>query len=327
MAILMFLVNMKKTPVYKADLSFMINEDEGGALGGLASMLGQFGLGMGGNESNLDKIMELSKTRVIAQQALFQKEEIKGVTDYLANHHIQSLKDNNKWDKQGFFDFVSSDDGLDLSDFKFTNDVFDTYTIKENKALKKLYKKMVGKELKGGAFESSFSELSGIMHFSLTSNDADLSIATVNAYFDQLSSFYSEKTTQKQEADYRLIKSKYDSINTRMNSVQYTLAKFEDQNQGLISKRDLLKKKQLQGEEMKLAAMIGEIEKQYQLAQLSLENKMDFIQVIDKPIPPLKPANRGKVFIFLLGGFLGGVLSIIYLVLRKIFKDIMASEV
>lgn len=311
---------------YKADLSFMINEDDGGSLGGLASMLGQFGLGMGGSESNLDKIMELSKTRAISQQALFQQEEINGATDYLANHYIATLEEAGKWSKKRFMGLGSSDDGLDLSAFRFTHDNFSTYTLKENKALKKLYKHMVGKDLQGGAFESAFSELSGIMNFSVTSSDASLSIATVNAYYSNLSDFYTEKTTQKQQADYKLIKSKYDSIQTQMRTVQYALAKFEDENQGLIRKRDLLKRKQLQGEEMKLGAMIGEIEKQFQIAQLSLENKTAYIQAIDKPIPPLKPANMSTVLMFLTGGFIGGVLSIIVLLLRKIFRDIMAGD-
>ena len=120
----------------------------------------------------------------------------------------------------------------------------------------------------GGAFRSDYSELSGIMEFSMTTSHPELSIQIVNQLFDKLSKYYIDKTAVKQRADFDLIKSKYDSIQTRLTSVQYSLAKFEDQHQGLIRRQDQLKKKQLQGEELKLATMVGEVERQYQICLL-----------------------------------------------------------
>lgn len=302
----------------------MINDDEGGALGGLAGMLGQFGLGMGGGESNLDKILELSKARRITQNALFENGTVDGQNGLLANHLINSMKQRKKWAKKGFLSF-GEDDGLNLEDFAFAHDSFPQFNLKENKALKKLHTHIIGKEKMGGAFTSDYSELSGIMEFSMTTTNPDLSIQIVNQLYDKLSSYYIDKTAAKQQADFNLIKSKYDSIQTRLSSVQYSLAKFQDQYQGLIRKQDQVRKKQLQGEELKLATMVGEIEKQYQISSLALENKTAYIQLIDKPIAPLKPVNKGALFYFLLGGFLGGVLSILFLLAKKAYRDIMAS--
>lgn len=310
--------------MYKADLTFMINDDEGGSLAGLAGMLGQFGLGMGGGESNLDKILELSKARIITQKALFEKAEIDGQNDYLANHLISSLKQEKKWASKGLLSF-GDDDELSLTDFSFTNDSFPTFSLKENKALKKLHSHIIGKEKMGGAFTSDYSEVSGIMEFSMMTSNQELSIMIVDQLFDKLSDYYVDKTASKQRADFNLIKSKYDSIQTRLNSVQYSLAKFEDEYQGLIRKQDQLRRKQLQGEELKLATMVGEVEKQYQIASLTLENKTAYIQLIDKPIAPLKPANKGAFFYLLLGGLLGGLLSVGFLIAKKTYRDIMAS--
>ena len=71
--------------------------------------------------------------------------------------------------------------------------------------------------------------------------------------------------------------------------------------------------------------MVGEVEKQYQIASLTLENKTSYIQLIDKPIAPLKPANKGAFFYLLLGGLLGGILAIGFLIAKKTYRDIMAS--
>lgn len=304
----------------------MLNEDDGGSLGGFASILGQFGLGgMSSPESNLDKILELSRTRTITQKAIFDSISLNNKSDFLANHLIESLEQQNKWASKGILSFMG-DDGYNLADFRFQHDSFPAFTILENKALKKLHGYINGGEKYAGIFNSAYSELSGIMNFSITTNDPQLSIHTVNNLFDRLSDYYIEKTAGKQKRDFEIIQSKYDSITQRLASVQYTLAQFEDQHRGLFRKQDLLREKQLKGEEYKLATMVGEAEKQFQIAQLTLENKTAYIQLIDKPLLPLKPVNKGALYYFLVGGFIGGLLSCVYVILRKMYNSIMSNN-
>jgi len=72
--------------------------------------------------------------------------------------------------------------------------------------------------------------------------------------------------------------------------------------------------------------MVGEAEKQYQIAQLTLENKTAYIQLIDKPLLPLKPTNKGVLYYFIIGGCLGVILSSVFIVLRKLYRSIMSIE-
>ena len=302
----------------------MINDEDGGSLGNMAAVLGQFGLGGPvSSESNLDKIIELSRTRTITQKALYNKASIDGQSDYLANHLIRSLEARKKWNKRKLAALISKEDGLNIDGFTFTHDSVPAFQLLENKALKKLHRHLVGKEKTGDAFESDFSELSGIMSFRVTSGHSDLSIQLVENLFDELSDFYLVKSGEKQRHNYKIVKSKYDSISTELNAVQYSIAKFDDENQGLIRRRDQLKKKRMQGQELKLVSMLTEAEKQLQISQLSLESNSAFIQPIDRPIPPLKPSNKGKLYFFLLGGLLGGIFSIIFVVAKKMYGDIM----
>ncbi len=302
----------------------MLNDDSSSSLGGIGNILGQFGLGMGSSESNLDKIIELSRTRTISQSALFHEVVLRGSEDYLANHLIASLEEHNAWTRKSLLPFGGKD-GLDLEGFRFRHDSLGVFTILENKALKKLYNYLVGKERVGAAFRSDYSELSGIMNFHISTFDPELSIQLVNQLYDDLSEYYISRSAEKQEYDFKLIKSKYDSINTRLNSVQYSIAKFEDQSQGLYRKQDLLREKQLKVEEMKLVTMMGEAEKQLQIARLAVENNFAYIQLIDRPILPLKPVNKGAFYYFLLGGLLGGVCSILYVITKKMYLDILTN--
>ena len=103
----------------------------------------------------------------------------------------------------------------------------------------------------------------------------------------------------------------------------YAIAQFEDENQGLIRKKDAYRLKKMKADEYKLGLMLGEVEKQYQIAQLSKETKSEYIQVIDRPLAPLKPVNKGKIYYFLLGGLLGGLIGVLYTFLRKVYHDVM----
>lgn len=302
----------------------MLNDDSSGSLGGLTSMLGQFGLGMGSPESNIDRIMDLARARVITESSIFQKGEMKETNDYFANLLIDELKTRKAWSKKSKFSFGGSDE-LDLEDFRFSHDSISNFTLQENKALKKLYTHLVGKEKTGGAFQTDYSELSGIMNFHLTSTNPELCVNLVNTYFDELSAFYVDKANEKQTQDYNLVKSKYDSIQTKLNSVQYSIADFEDKNKGLYRRVDNLREIKLRGEEMKLVNMLAEAEKQLQITQLAMENSQAYIQLIDRPLLPLRPINKGRVYYFLLGGLLGGFFSIGYLIFKKVYTDLLQT--
>ena len=310
---------------YKAELTFMLNEDEQGGLGGLASMLGQFGLAGASAESNFDKIIELSRTRRIAQEALFNTKTLNGETDFLANHYIDDLTQFKRWNKKGVLSFLSSDDELNLKDFRFSGDSVTNFSLLENKALKVLHKALVGKEKLGNDFVSEYNELSGIMSFSMQSGDPNLSIEMVNSIFDNLSSYYTEKAVEKQQANFAVIKSKYDSISAELIAVQTKLALVKDSSLGMFREQDRLAENKLREDELRLQSILVEAEKNRQIAELSLYNNSKYIQLIDKPIPPLKPVNKGRLYFFLLGGFLGGLIGLSYIVIKKMYQDIMSN--
>lgn len=323
------ILHINDVPRYKADLTFMLNEDESGGLGGLSGLLGQFGLMQGSSESNLDKIMELSRSRRITENALLDTIVVAGQKDLFANHLITSLSELDMWKQTGFLGIFKGSDSLDISDFKFSEVRTDQFNDKQNKAIKRLHLKLAGDATGSiapdGLLKSSYNEVTGIMTFSLTSSNPDLSIQGVSKFFETLSEFYIEKSTEKQLYDYKIIKNKYDSIVGRLSAVQYQLAEFQDKNNQLFRRKDQLAEKQYRTEEQKLALMMGEAEKQVQLASLTLENKTPYIQLIDAPIKPLRPVNKSKIYYLIFGAFLGAFICIAFLVVRRMYREIMSN--
>lgn len=70
-------------------------------------------------------------------------------------------------------------------------------------------------------------------------------------------------------------------------------------------------------------AILTELVKQLEMAKVALRKDTPLIQVIDRPILPLKKEKFGKAKGILLGGFLAGFLSVLFLTVRRVFKGML----
>jgi uncharacterized protein involved in exopolysaccharide biosynthesis len=59
------------------------------------------------------------------------------------------------------------------------------------------------------------------------------------------------------------------------------------------------------------------------MAKVTLMRETPLIQVIDRPILPLKKEKPGKLKSLILGGFLAGFLAVVFLIFQRIAKQIM----
>lgn len=324
-AILFGVLNINKPKRYTATLSFMLNVDERGLNSGLGSILGQFGFGIGASETNYDKIMKLSQARIITEKTVFDSISILDREDFLANHIITGLEEANEWDNSGFLNRFKKDT-LSIGGFRFSNDSLSNFGLLENKALKTLHYKLVGSDKHKAMFVPDYDELTGIMTLSMTSYNEALSIEFVKGVFKNLSDYYIEKSTEKQQYEYDILREKYDSINYVLKNVQYRLAALEDSDKQIFRKKDILEKNRLKVEEQKLQYVSGKAEEQVQIAKIALDNKTPYIQLIDIPLSPIKPDNRPLVLNILLGLFAGFMLCLMVLVFVKLYNDILIEE-
>ena len=59
---------------------------------------------------------------------------------------------------------------------------------------------------------------------------------------------------------------------------------------------------------------------------MTLLNQTPIINIIDKPILPLEEEKLSKTMVGILGGFLGGFLSVCFFIFGKLFKDALAED-
>jgi len=70
-------------------------------------------------------------------------------------------------------------------------------------------------------------------------------------------------------------------------------------------------------------AVLTNLVVQLELAKITLRKETPLIQLIDSPILPLTKEKFGKLKALILGGFLAGFLTVLYLIFRHLFKKML----
>ncbi len=310
--------------LYEAPLSFMLNDDSSSGGAGLTSILGSIGLPIGGGgEDNLDKILELSKSRKISSATIFTNYNIQGKNDLLSNHLIQMLEDNGKWNERSI---LAPEQEYNIDGLRFKHDSLPAFDLIENNGLKHLHEHLIGNPKKDirPLITTSYDEQTGIMSIVSKTFNPEISVALAKNLFEELSSYYVEKSIEKQELTYRLIKEKTDSIYNELQAKNSALANFKDSSMGLFKRADQLTEKRLMIDIQKLGAMYGEATKNLEVADFALNNKTPFIQLIDEPVLPILPQKASLLKGIILGILLGSILGVIFVITRKMFRDALA---
>ncbi|MEO5906037.1 MAG: GNVR domain-containing protein [Saprospiraceae bacterium] len=306
-------------PIYPAKITFMVDEDEGGGNAGLAGMLGQFGLGgVRPARYNLDKILELSKSRRVVQQTFFAKVSVDDKEDFLINHIIR-LYDVN----------VPQDDKMREQPYLFQHDSIAGFSIYENEVLLTVYNLIIGspKHPENALLNADYNENTNIMSMTASTIDEELSFELAEHAFESLSNYYISKAIEKSLKTYRIVSTKKDSVLGALRSAEYSLANFRDTHRGMMMRVDNVSELRLQRDVTALSTMYAEILKNTEVADFSLRNKTPFIQVIDQPILPIRPVTLSLWRQLAIGLVIGGLIGVLLVSVRKLIRVLMAPRI
>jgi len=309
------LLNAFLTPKrFPAQLTFMVREDSKNGLGGVASLLGQFGFGSGNSgEFNLDKIAELARSRHIVQEAIFDSAIIRGKNDYLANHIIDIHNLRKKW----------SEDTL-LQDFRFKHSDLQQFSRRENMALIVLHQKMVTD--KDAFVTAGYSKQTSILNLKVAAQNEELSIALTEAIYRHLSRFYIEQSTAQSRQTVRNLEIRTDSIRSILTASERTFARTEDRTLGLLLQEDRVPQKRLNTDIQILNLMYAEAIKNLETASFLLKNTTPVFMEIDKPLGPIKPVGASKKMALVLGAGLGVLVAALWIFIRKFIRSNLVEQ-
>ena len=145
----------------------------------------------------------------------------------------------------------------------------------------------------------------------------------VEKLVSNVAEFYTSTKTKRTLSNLVLLESKADSLRKALNLNISGVANAYDLNPNLVrmSLRVPSQKKQIDVQILTTAYV--EVVRNLETTKFALQKETPLIQVVDEPILPLKKNKIRKLYALLIGGFLGGFLTSLFLIFRNNYKNLM----
>lgn len=303
-----------KKPTYKAELSFVL-QDEKGSGGSALGLASQFGIDLGGGgaggEFSGDNLLELMKSRSMVEKSLLTAENINGKTKTLAEYYIDFNKIREGWKSKPQLENIHFLSGADRSKF----------TLKQDSVLGTLYKAIISKSLTVSKLNKNLS----IVSLSVESTNELFSKYFTEVLTRVVSDFYIQTKTEKEVKNVAILQRQTDSVRSALNAAIFGVAVTADvnpnPNPSLLSLRVPSQRRQVDVQAN--TAIFNGLVTNLESAKMSLLQATPLIQVIDRPILPLEKKGASRSQSGLLWGTVLGFLTMIFLIIKKSLTDIL----
>jgi uncharacterized protein involved in exopolysaccharide biosynthesis len=302
---------------YKAVLTFALEEDKGGGggsgLGGLASSFGIDLGSSGGGAFEGSNLMELMKSRLLVEKTLLNPIVVKDNTISLAEYYIQINEIREKWAKQPELKKIVFLPNADRSNFTLQQDsilqtIFNSLTNPKTLSILQKDKKV------------------SITSIEVISESEQFAKAFCENLAKETSEFYIDTKSKKSRLNTEILQKQTDSIRNELNNAITGVAAASDNvynlNPALNVKRTPSTRRQIDVQAN--TAILTQLVAQLEMSKVTLRKETPLIQVIDRPILPLEKEKVGKLNSLILGGFLAGFCTVLYLFFSKLYKKIIA---
>jgi hypothetical protein len=301
---------------YFATSTFVLEEDKGGGgLGGAMGLASSFGLDLGGGGGGLftsSNIIELMKSRLVVEKTLLNPIQIGGKEISLVDYYIQINNLREAWSKKPNLTNISFPANADRTKFSLAQDSIlqgiSAALTKNNLTIAQKDKKV------------------SIISLTVKSENELFSKLFCEQLLKETSDFYIETKSKKSRLNVEILQHQADSIRAELNSAITGVAAASDNvynlNPAFNVKRTPSTRRQVDVQAN--TAILTQLVAQLELSKVSLRKETPLVQLIDRPILPLEKEKLGRIKSFILGGFLAGFLTILYLVFGQLYKKLVA---
>jgi uncharacterized protein involved in exopolysaccharide biosynthesis len=299
-----------KKPIYTATLSFALEDEKSGGMGGALGLASSLGLDLGssgGGAFSGANLIELFKSRTMVEQTLMQPVVAGTDTISLAEMYIRTQEWRSKWQGKPKLKGIQFPP---LTKRKYFTRVHDSI-------MGKMYEDLSKTSLTVAQKDKKIS----IISIDVNSTNELFAKAFSETLAKQVSNFYVANKSKKARMNMSILQKQTDSIRAELNGAITGVAVANDNtfmlNPALNVNRTPSAKRQVDVQAN--TAILTELIKQVELAKVTLRKETPLIQVIDRPILPLPKERFGKAKGILLGGILAGFLTVLGLIVRRIF--------
>ena len=302
-----------KKPVYTATLSFVVEDEKsGGGLSGALGLASSFGFDLGGGSSSVfsgSNLIEFFKSRKMVEQTLLMPVVVGGKTISLAEMYIQNSEWREKWIAKPKFASIEF----------LPNDNRAAFTRIQDSILGGIYTNLSKKDLSVSQKDKKIS----IINIDMSSTNELFAKYFTEALAKNVSDFYIATKSKKARLNMAILEKQTDSIRRALNGAITGVAVANDNTFGLNPSLNVRRapSARRQVDVQANTAILTELVKQTELAKVTLRKETPLIQIIDRPILPLKKERFGKAKGIVLGSFLAGFLVVLGLNMRRVLSE------
>lgn len=309
-----FMYSLSKKPIYTASLSFALEDEKGsGGLGGALGLASSFGIDVGGGGGSIfsgANLTELFKSRAMVEQTLLSPVSQNGNTISLAEMYIQNRGWRTNWNINPKYKGIQFSPNKDRTN----------YTRVHDSILGTIYGDLSNNGLAIGQKDKKVA----IITIEIIDTDEFFAKSFTEALVKEVSDFYIETKSKKSRENMLILDRQTDSIRRELNGAITGVAVANDNTFGLNPAMNVRRapSARRQVDVQANTAILTELVKQSELAKVTLRKETPLIQIIDRPILPLKKEKFGKAKGIVMGGFLAGFLAVLGLMMRRVLKQI-----
>ena len=304
-------------PSYLATTTFVLEEDKGGGggLGGAMGLASSFGFDLGGGGGGLftsSNIIELMKSRLVVEKTLLNPVKIAGKEISLADYYIQINELKEGWAKKPSLENINFPVNADRTKFSLEQDsILQTISaglMKENLVIAQKDKKV------------------SIISLTVKTESELFSKLFCEQLLKETSDFYIETKSKKSRLNVDILQHQADSIRAELNGAITGVAAASDNVYNLNPAYNVKKTPgtRRQVDVQANTAILTQLVAQLELSKVSLRKETPLVQLIDRPILPLEKEKVGRLKSLVLGGFLAGFLTVLYLVFGQLYRKMVA---
>jgi uncharacterized protein involved in exopolysaccharide biosynthesis len=302
-------------PTYSATTTFVLEEDKGGGMGGAMGLASSFGFDIGGGGGGLftsSNIIELMKSRLVVEKTLLNPVQVNGKEISLADYHIQINELKEEWAKKPALANINFPVNADRTKFSLQQDsilhVISAGITQENLVIVQKDKKV------------------SIISLTIKTENELFSKLFCEQLLKETSDFYIETKSKKSRLNVDILQHQADSIRAELNSAITGVATASDNvynlNPALNVKRTPSTRRQVDVQAN--TAILTQLVAQLELSKVSLRKETPLVQLIDRPILPLEKDKVSRLKSLVLGGFLAGFLTVLFLVFGQLYRKMVA---
>ncbi len=297
-------------PQYTATLSFAVQDNEGGS--NISSLASQFGISLGGTSGDAfggDNIYELFTSRQIIEKVLLTPVRVNNKEDLLINLYLKTYEID---------EAIAGSKYAEVRAVRFTGGQNRAnFSRSQDSIVNIVYTGIIKKQLSAQKRSKKLS----IGDITFVAENELLAKLFVEGLIKETTRFYIETKTKQSRTNYDLLSRQTDSVKREYERALTARASMADNNLNLVRQSGSVGLAKKQTDIQVSMSTYIEMKKNLEMVKFSLMKQTPVIQIIDTPLLPLEKKKIGILKGTVLGGFLGGVMAILYLLFLYYNKD------